>query len=92
MEPIRTPIERRAAKRTRCSHLAEIRIGSNVTLHAIVKDLSPDGAKIQIPRNAWLPKSFALCIPDTELLQQVICRWRRGDFAGLEFVTIEPSF
>jgi len=87
MEPARTPIERRTCKRVRCSHLAEIKIGANVTIHVIVKDLSPDGAKIQLPRDAWMPKSFILSIPEKLFYQQAICRWRRGDFAGLEFVS-----
>lgn len=90
MEPARTPVERRSSKRFRCSHLAEIRIGANVMIHAIVKDLSSDGAKIQLPRDAWMPKTFTLSIPDRLFYQQAICRWRRGEFAGLEFVA-DPS-
>ncbi|MAZ18325.1 PilZ domain-containing protein [Oricola sp.] len=90
MEPARTPVERRLSNRTRCSHLAEIKIGANVTIHAIVKDLSGGGAKIQLPRDAWMPRSFVLSIPDKLLYQQAICRWRRGDFAGLEFVADQP--
>ena len=90
MEAARTPVERRLSKRDRCSHLAEIKIGANVTIHAIVKDLSCDGAKIQLARDAWMPRSFTLSIPDRLLYQQAFCRWRRGDFAGLEFVADEP--
>ena len=90
MEAARSLVERRTQKRNRCAHLAEIRIGSNVTLHAIVKDLSRDGAKLQLERDAWLPKSFDLYVPATGLHRKAICRWRRSDFAGLEFVTNLP--
>lgn len=88
MELARLPVERRSGKRIRCAYLAEIRISSNVTLHAIVKDISPDGAKLQLQRDAWLPKSFALSVPAVGLHRKATCRWRRGDFAGLEFDTI----
>lgn len=89
MEPARSPIERRVKPRNRCSHLAEIRFGANVTLHAIVKDISDNGAKLQLERDAWLPRNFSLCIPAIGLHRKATCRWRRGGFAGLEFDTIQ---
>ncbi|MCI5073578.1 PilZ domain-containing protein [Oricola sp.] len=89
MESFRLPVERRAAQRNRCAHLAEIRLGSSVVLQAIVKDLSPHGAKLQVLRDSWLPRSFELAIPALDLRQPATCRWRRGDFAGLEFDTME---
>ncbi|WP_425419035.1 PilZ domain-containing protein [Oricola indica] len=88
MEPVRSPFERRSSERSRCSHLAEIRIGSSFVLRAIVKDLSEKGAKLQLPRDSWLPKSFDICIPDTGLQRKAVCRWRRGEYAGLEFAII----
>jgi hypothetical protein len=79
------PIDRRAAGRVPCAHLAEIRIGSTVTLRAIIKDLSEHGARLQIPENAWLPTKFELSVPGIGLNRRAICKWRRRDFAGLEF-------
>lgn len=90
MEPARSPIERRASTRNRCAHLAEIRFGANVTLHAIVKDISEDGAKLQLERDAWLPKTFSLSVPALGLHRKATCRWRRGNYAGLEFDTFHP--
>ena len=79
------PIERRSAERAACAHLAEIRIGSTVTFRAIIKDLSEHGARLQIPENAWLPGKFELSVPGIGLNRKAVCKWRRRDFAGLEF-------
>jgi hypothetical protein len=75
-------------ERAVCAHLAEIRLGSTVTFQAIIKDLSEHGARMQIPDNAWLPTQFDLSIPGIGLHRRAICRWRRRNFAGLEFDTI----
>lgn len=77
--------ERRAVRRMRCDHLAEIRIGATVAIHAIVKDLSTHGARLLVARDAWLPESFHLAIPEIRLNRKAKCCWRRGDFVGLEF-------
>lgn len=82
------PIERRVAERVPCAHLAEIRVGATVTLQAIIKDLTDRGARLQIPENAWLPSKFELSVPGIGLNRRARCKWRRRDFAGLEFDTI----
>jgi hypothetical protein len=78
-------VERRREDRASCAHLAEIRVGSHVVVHALVKDLSDRGARLQIPENSWLPGSFNLSVPGLGLNRRATCRWRRRDFAGLEF-------
>ncbi|MFZ2101989.1 MAG: PilZ domain-containing protein [Oricola sp.] len=83
------PAERRSVERAPCSHLAEIRIGASVALQAIIKDISPNGARLQIPENEWLPTRFEISVSGIGLNRRATCRWRRGNFAGLEFDTIE---
>jgi hypothetical protein len=80
-----TTVERRVDKRKACAHLAEIRVGTTVAVRALIKDVSDHGARLQIPENAWLPQSFDLSVPGLGLNRRATCRWRRRDFAGLEF-------
>lgn len=83
--------ERRNGERHTCSYLAEIRLGSNFTIRTIVKDVSELGARILIADRDWLPRSFAIAIPELGITSHAQCRWRRRGYAGIEFVKSTPS-
>lgn len=52
----------------------------------IVRDLTPMGAKIRLPRPVILPERFDLVIAAHDLRTlPVQLRWQRGHFAGVTF-------
>jgi hypothetical protein len=51
-----------------------------------IKDLSATGAKIRIPSDRILPKTFELLMVEENLRFSAALRWREGDMAGVEFV------
>lgn len=54
----------------------------------VIRDISRDGAKISLPAAIALPERFELAIADDDLRTVKAClRWRRGDFAGLTFLS-----
>lgn len=58
----------------------------------VIRDLSREGAKIHVLATITLPDCFELLIAADDLRrEQVRLRWRRGDFAGLSFVTTRRS-
>ena len=57
----------------------------------IIKDLSVDGARIQLKSSTDLSGEFNLCIPPEKMLYTVAVRWMKGNFVGLQFVS-EPEY
>lgn len=63
-------------------------VGERDTLiTCIVRDLTPAGAKIRLPRPVALPERFDLVIAAHDLRTvPVQLRWQRGHFAGVIFL------
>ena len=57
---------------------------------AIVRDLSVDGARIQLKSSTDLSGDFSLFVPSEKMLYTVAVRWMKGPVAGLQFVR-EPK-
>ena len=51
----------------------------------VIRDLSSTGAKLGIPRQVQLPTEFKVTLLKTSTTRRVLLKWRRGDFAGVEF-------
>ena len=51
----------------------------------IIKDLTKDGARIQVPSGANLPETISLEIPMKHCKFKARLVWRSGDFAGICF-------
>jgi hypothetical protein len=82
--PPRTP----SPKRHRVMQQGRIVLGPETLLSCIVRDLSPVGASLRLPRPRPLPDRFDLIIAGHEIRTlPVRLRWQRGDFAGVTFVT-----
>ncbi|ACA20758.1 type IV pilus assembly PilZ [Methylobacterium sp. 4-46] len=77
-----------AGRRHRVLQQGRIVLGSDQLVPCTVRDLSRSGAKIRIDRAVALPERFALYIAGHNLRSvTVVLRWRRGDFAGLAFLS-----
>jgi hypothetical protein len=61
-------------------------IGPGVEAICVIRDLSATGAKIEVASSVELPPAFNLLLRKTNSSRHVLLRWRRGDFAGVEFV------
>jgi PilZ domain len=51
----------------------------------IIRDISCRGAKLEVSSWVQLPKEFNLLIVRTNISRHAKLRWRRGNFAGVEF-------
>jgi hypothetical protein len=79
--------ERRHAPRYRT--LASVRIvrcGDRV-IHAVVRDLSESGARLQLVTSAGVPESFRLIIGDGNFTECTVV-WRRAHVVGVKFQSI----
>jgi hypothetical protein len=47
--------------------------------------LSSTGAKLGVSRRVKLPAHFKVALLKTKSVRAVVLKWRRGDFAGVEF-------
>ena len=54
-------------------------------VEVIVKDLSVEGARIQLKSSTDLSGKFSLFIPAEKMLYSVSVRWMKGPEAGLQF-------
>lgn len=81
--PLRSP----TPKRHRVMQQGRIVLGPESLLACIVRDLSPVGASVRLPRPRPLPPEFDLIIAGHELRTlSVRLRWQRADFAGVTFL------
>ena|SRR5688572_5465950 len=56
----------------------------------IVRDLSVDGARIQLKSSTDLSGKFSLFVPAEKMLYTVSVRWMKGPVVGLQFLS-EPK-
>jgi len=81
--------ERRNAPR-RCTRLRPARIADlddHFLCDGIVRDLSATGARIAVRAEIRLPARFQIYFETDGLLAQVRLAWRRGNEAGVSFVS-----
>ena len=55
------------------------------TLDVKIRDLSENGAKLEIPSTMPLPENFALIIVADGTVTPAEVMWRKGDFVGVHF-------
>lgn len=80
-------VERRAEPRTATNAPGRVLHGPGFGLWAdcLIRDLSRNGAKIELSHFHRLPARFALVDFHGGEAIEVILKWRRGDLAGLAF-------
>jgi hypothetical protein len=59
--------------------------GPNIHANCVIRDISSTGAKLGVSGKISLPAAFELVLVKTGSKRRVLLRWRRGDFAGVEF-------
>lgn len=59
------------------------------TLNCQIRDLNDKGARITIPGRQSLPEELYLVITRDQLAHKARVIWRKGDEAGLQFITTE---
>ncbi len=60
-------------------------LGPDLRANCVIRDLSSTGAKLGISRRVQLPPEFRVALLKTKTMRRVSLKWRRGDFAGVEF-------
>jgi hypothetical protein len=77
--------DKRRAPRQRVTGPALI-LGPKLEVSCIIRDLSSTGAKVEVAASVKLPPAFNLLLIKTNSSRHVLLRWRKGDYAGVEFV------
>ncbi len=60
--------------------------GGAIRIECTVRDLSNEGARMQVPRSVPLPDPFDLQVPQRHLLERCSIIWRHGDEVGVRFI------
>src|SRR5215204_7649143 len=61
------------------------------TLDCIVRDISDQGARLEVHQTQALPDSFRLILPQKKQEYLAIIQWRRAGEIGVEFNTQDSS-
>jgi hypothetical protein len=77
-------LENRRAPRRQVQGHATVR-APGLEVSCVIRDLSATGARIEVPSSVHLPDEFNLLLAEAKSSRHVHLRWRRGDFAGVEF-------
>lgn len=84
--------EQRAHQRIRSYLKGEIvHSGGRIRLECTVRDISPEGARIQVARDIALPDPFELHIPQRGMAEKSHIVWRQGDETGVHFLQDTPA-
>ena len=80
-------VERRQEERTTLRAPARVLHGAGLALWAdcVIRDLSANGAKIELSHFYRLPPRFVLLHFEAGVAYEVVLKWRRGDLAGMSF-------
>lgn len=78
--------EQRASQRIR-SYLKGVIVhsGGQSRTECTVRDLSAEGARLEVSRAVTLPETFDLHVPQRAMVQKSQIIWRHGDEAGVHF-------
>lgn len=79
-------IEQRKQPRLRVLLKGRIHFNNNSSsIDCLVRDMSPQGARLMLSETATLPEKFDLYIPQKERTYRASLRWRREDGIGVTF-------
>lgn len=80
-------VESRHSERTRCFLRARLVFNNrNSSFEGIIRNISADGAKIEVSNTLTLPTEFDLEVPQRGRNYRARLLWRDHDFVGVEFV------
>lgn len=81
----RRPAERRSSRRGRVLLSGKIVYGSGFTADCAIRDLSPDGACVVLPKHQASPPDFYLIVVRDGVVHRSRTLWTRHPLAGLAF-------
>jgi hypothetical protein len=61
--------------------------GGSISIECTVRDLSADGARLQVPQSVPLPDTFELRVIQRQMCERCTMVWRRGDEVGVHFMS-----
>ena len=80
--------ERRSSVRKNTALVGKIIVDKRIApIGCMVRDLSEDGARIDVREDALLPYEFELEVPDVNLLVRTRVAWASGKGYGLMFIS-----
>jgi hypothetical protein len=84
-EPASANFERRSEPRVTVNAPGRTLHGPNLAMWAdcVIRDLSQNGAKIELSHLYRLPPRFVLLHFQAGIAFEVVLKWRRGDLAGM---------
>jgi hypothetical protein len=56
----------------------------------LIRDLSDQGARIEVADNRWVPSEVVLYFDDGRPSHRCFVRWRRGSVLGIQFTDAKP--
>jgi hypothetical protein len=77
--------ERRHFPRTKCFKGATIKSPSTQALACLVRNVSAEGAGLELSYSAILPAAFDLCFDTGQQMQRCRVVWRTARAAGVSF-------
>jgi|SRR5580698_9299453 hypothetical protein len=77
--------DRRRFPRTRCFKGAKILSHNHAAVPCIVRDISAEGAGLQLSGSVALPAEFDLCLDTGRRMRQCRVMWRAANEAGIWF-------
>ena len=85
-DPLQDPLEdRRRFPRTRCFKGAKIVASGHAIVSCIVRNISDEGARVQLSGITGLPDTFDLCFDTGRRIRQCRVMWRTTSDAGIWF-------
>ena len=84
--------ERRKHQRLRVFKSVKLVFGNASVLDCVVRDLTPVGARIEIPNTIDLPQVFEMTFDGGRSIRSCRLVWRTSSGTGVEFSEIGPSF
>lgn len=84
--------ERRRATRNRAYLGAKIVFNHRYSsMDCLIRDISPDGAKLMFTNTVTIPDEFDLEIRKTGETRRIGTAWRRADEVGVSFLDRQPN-
>lgn len=75
----------RRGRRTPSSEVCKIKLGLFKRIPCEVKDLSPGGARLILPKGVEVPEKFSVKLPQFKRTRNCVRRWQDGNMIGVEF-------
>ena len=73
-------------ERITCYRYGKIKYGNFEPVQVVIKDVSPNGARIVLEHASKLPDMILLKAPSSGIKSRCLVVWQRGHTAGMKFI------